>query len=87
MRNLNPRIKSPSAFAGALASHVRRSLRSLAAGRHSIGLRLLVGVLLFSGAVTLILTAIQLYVDYCREISAIELRFQPDWRELHGQPG
>ena len=75
MRNLIQGIKSPSAFAGALACHVRQRLRSLAANRNSIGLRLLVGVLLFSGAVTIILTAIQLYVDYRRETSAIELQF------------
>ena len=41
-------------------------LRSLAASRHGIGVRLLIGVLLFGGVVTLILTAIQLYVDYRR---------------------
>jgi PAS domain S-box-containing protein len=49
-------------------------LRSLAAPRHSIGARLLAGVLLFSGSVTLILTAIQLYIDYRREVSALEMQ-------------
>ena len=57
-----------------LAADVRGRLRSLAATRHSIGARLLTGVLLFSGAVTLILTVIQLYLDYRREVSAIDLR-------------
>jgi PAS domain S-box-containing protein len=49
-------------------------LRSLAASRQGIGARLLMSVLLFSGAVTLILTAIQLYLDYRRDVSAIAWR-------------
>ena len=75
MRNLNHPIKSLSDSAGMLASRVRHSFRALAANRHSIDKRLLVGVLLFSVAVTLILSAIQLYVEYRRDVSAIELRF------------
>lgn len=40
----------------------------------SIALRLLVFVLLFSSAVTLVLTAFQLYLDYRFDVSAIERR-------------
>ena len=57
-----------------LIARGRKVLRSLAATRHGIGARLLTGVLVFSGSVTLILTALQLYVDYRRDISALELR-------------
>ncbi len=39
-----------------------------------VGLRLLVGVLAFSSVVTLILTALQLYLDYRRDVGAIEDR-------------
>jgi hypothetical protein len=53
---------------------VNELLRSLSAPRHGIGARLLAGVLLFSGSVTLVLTAIQLYVDYRREVSALEVQ-------------
>lgn len=48
--------------------------QSLAVSRHSIGARLLAGVLIFSGCVTLVLTAIQLYIDYRHEVSALEMR-------------
>jgi PAS domain S-box-containing protein len=53
---------------------VRARLKSLAELRHGVGLRLLARVLLFSGVLTVILTAIQLYEDYRRDVSAIELR-------------
>jgi PAS domain S-box-containing protein len=46
----------------------------LAEVRHGIGARLLALVLLVSGFVTVILTVIQLYVDYRRDVSAIQLR-------------
>jgi PAS domain S-box-containing protein len=46
----------------------------LAQLRSSIALRLLVFVLLFSSAVTLVLTAFQLYLDYRFDVSAIERR-------------
>ena len=39
-----------------------------------IGWRLVVGVLLFSSAVTLLLTLTQLYLDYRRDVGAIDLR-------------
>ena len=51
-----------------------RFLRSLVATRHSIGVRLLIGVLLFSGSITLVLSATQLYIDYRRDVSVIESR-------------
>jgi len=42
--------------------------------RSAVGFRLLVAVLLFSSLVTLTLTALQLYLDYDREVGAIETR-------------
>jgi diguanylate cyclase (GGDEF)-like protein len=41
---------------------------------HGIGRRLLLAILLFSSAVTLLLTALQLYVDYERDVGTIESR-------------
>jgi len=67
-------LKRLSSFASMLAAHVRGCLGSLAVNRHSIGARLLIGVLLFSGSVTLIMTVIELYIDYRRNVSALELR-------------
>src|SRR5260370_39720720 len=57
-----------------LLSRIRETWRSLNRLRHGIGLRLLVGVLLFSSAITLILTLFQLYLDYRQEFGAIESR-------------
>jgi len=73
-RKLDQRSKHSLGFSARFAAHVSELLRSLAASRHSIGARLLAGVLLFSGSVTLVLTAIQLYIDYRREVSALELQ-------------
>jgi PAS domain S-box-containing protein len=73
-RKLDQRLKHLLGFSARFALHVNELLRSLAAPRHSIGARLLAGVLLFSGSVTLVLTAIQLYIDYRREVSALELQ-------------
>jgi PAS domain S-box-containing protein len=42
--------------------------------RSGIGPRLLAGVLLFSSAITLLLTSLQLYLDYRRDVGAIEGR-------------
>ena len=42
--------------------------------RSGIGLRLLAGVLLFSSAITLLLTLLQLYLDYRRDVGTIERR-------------
>jgi PAS domain S-box-containing protein len=41
---------------------------------HSLTVRLLINVLLFSACVTLILTVVQLYLEYRNEVSALELR-------------
>jgi PAS domain S-box-containing protein len=73
-RKLDQRLKHLSGFSATFAAHVNGLLQSLAAPRHSIGARLLAGVLLFSGSVTLVLTVIQLYIDYRREVSVLELR-------------
>jgi PAS domain S-box-containing protein len=48
--------------------------RIFGGARSGIGLRLLAGVLLFSSVVTLALTALQLYLDYAREVGVIETR-------------
>jgi len=48
--------------------------RILGKARGGIGLRLLAGVLLFSSVVTLALTALQLYLEYEREVGVIESR-------------
>ncbi len=48
--------------------------RSLNRLRSGIGLRLLAGVLLFSSAITLLLTGLQLYLDYRRDVGTIERR-------------
>ena len=65
-----------SGFAGELAAPAWRRLRSFADMRHSLGVRLLSSVLLFSACVTLILTLIQIYFEYRRDVSALELRLQ-----------
>jgi len=51
-----------------------RSFFSAPSGR-SIAVRLLVSVLLFSSAVTLTLTALELYLDYERDVATINVRF------------
>ena len=48
--------------------------RIFGGARSGIGLRLLAGVLLFSSAVTLALTALQLFLEYEREVGVIESR-------------
>ncbi|HUI14765.1 MAG TPA: PAS domain S-box protein, partial [Xanthobacteraceae bacterium] len=75
MRNLEQLIKPILDSVGTLASRVRRRLQAIAANRHSVGVRLMVGALLFGGVITLILTAAQLYIEYRNEVSAIESRF------------
>ncbi|HLG87565.1 MAG TPA: ATP-binding protein [Alphaproteobacteria bacterium] len=59
---------SPSPFFGS------RLLQRIGTFRSDIGFRLLAAVLLFSSIVTLMLTALQLYLDYDREVGAIETR-------------
>ncbi|GAB2174454.1 ATP-binding protein [Dongia sp. agr-C8] len=56
------------------ARPAERHLPKLGDLRHGIALRLLVFVLLFSSAVTLVLTAVQLYLDYRFDVGAIEQR-------------
>lgn len=52
------------------------SWRSLAWVRRGIAPRLLASVLLFSSAITLLLTLLQLYLDYRRDVAEIESRLQ-----------
>ncbi|MDB5541276.1 MAG: domain S-box protein [Devosia sp.] len=63
-----------STFAGALSARLGERLPALAAARHGVGIRLLAGVLLFSMFVTVILTGIQLYRDYQRDVAGITSR-------------
>lgn len=51
-----------------------RLLHRIGTFHSDIGFRLLAAVLLFSSIVTLTLTALQLYLDYDREVGAIETR-------------
>ena len=74
---MDQRSKYLLGYAAGFTAHVNEFWQSLALSRHSIGARLLAGVLLFSGSVTLVLTAIQLYLDYRREVSAIEVQLNP----------
>jgi PAS domain S-box-containing protein len=55
--------------------------------RGGIGLRLLAAVLLFSSIVTLTLTVLQLYLDYDRERSVIEIRLDEIGRSYLGSIG
>ncbi|MGV7216284.1 ATP-binding protein [Bradyrhizobium sp. UFLA05-112] len=55
--------------------------------RSGIGLRLLSAVLLFSSIVTLTLTALQLYLDYDREMGIIETRLNEIGRSYLGSLG
>jgi len=77
------RIKSPIAswFLGS------RFWRMIGWSRGGIGLRLVAAVLLFSSIVTLTLTALQLYLDYDREVSGIETRLDEIGRSYFGSIG
>ncbi|MBW7971026.1 ATP-binding protein [Bradyrhizobium sp. BR 10289] len=55
--------------------------------RSGIGPRLLAAVLLFSSVVTLMLTALQLYLDYDREVGVIETRLEEIGRSTTGSLG
>ncbi|MCP3465600.1 ATP-binding protein [Bradyrhizobium sp. CCGUVB23] len=55
--------------------------------RSGIGLRLLAAVLLFSSIVTLTLTALQLYLEYQREVGIIETRLDEIGRSYLGSLG
>ena len=70
---MDRREKRLSGFAAALAARVGDCLQSLAATRNSMACGCW-PPLLFSGSVTLVLTAIQLYIDYRRDVSVLKLR-------------
>src|SRR6202007_1245595 len=55
-------------------ARIRTTWRSLNRLRSGIGLRLLTSVLLFSSAITLLLTLLELYLDYRRDVGTIEQR-------------
>ena len=55
-------------------SWIRTTWRALNRLRNGIDLRLLASVLLFSSAITLLLTLLQLYLDYRRDVGTIEHR-------------
>jgi PAS domain S-box-containing protein len=55
-------------------ARIRTAWRSLDGLRSGIGPRLLASVLLFSSAITLFLTLLQLYLDYRRDVGTIENR-------------
>ena len=70
------RLEHRQGFTSALIVRGREVLRSLAASRHGIGARLLISVLLISSFVTVILTALQLYADYRRDVADVESRLE-----------
>jgi hypothetical protein len=55
-------------------ARIRTTWRSLNRLHSGIGLRLLARVLLFSSAITLLLTLLQLYLDYRRDVGTIDHR-------------
>jgi PAS domain S-box-containing protein len=67
-----------------LGSPLMRLFKWLGGG---IGPRLLAAVLLFSSVVTLMLTALQLYLDYNHEVNAIESRLNEVGRSYLGSLG
>src|SRR3954447_10604246 len=69
------------AMSGALLSRIFNWSRS------GVGPRLLAAVLLFSSLVTLMLTALQLYLDYDREVGVIETRLDEIGRSTTGSLG
>src|SRR5512142_186658 len=77
------RIESPIAC----SSPGSRFWRMFEWSRGGIGLRLVAAVLLFSSIVTLTLTALQLYLDYDREVTSIETRLDEIGRSYFGSIG
>ena len=75
-READEGLRRHSGLAGKLAANARGRLRSFANMRHSLGVRLLNSVLLFSACVTLILTLVQLYLGYRSDVSVLELQLQ-----------
>src|SRR5262245_47311170 len=59
---------------GSMSSRIGADWPSLHRLRHGLALRLLVSVLLFSSAITLVLTLLQLYRDYRHDVGTIEGR-------------
>jgi PAS domain S-box-containing protein len=55
-------------------ANVRGRLRSFAPMRHNLAVRLLSRILFFSACVTLILTVLQLYLEYRHDVSALEVQ-------------
>ncbi|MGO8919219.1 MAG: ATP-binding protein [Stellaceae bacterium] len=68
-----------------LGPHVPPHFHRLLGG--GIGRRLLIRVLLFSSAVALVLTLLQLYLDYRRDLSLIDQRFEEIERSYLGSLG
>ena len=77
------RIESPIAC----SSLGSRFWRMFDWSRGGIGLRLVAAVLLFSSIVTLTLTALQLYLDYDREVRSIETRLDEIGQSYFGSIG
>jgi len=71
---VNGHVKQLPGFASRVAAGMRERLRSIVAMLNSLSARLLIGVLIVSGCATLLVTAVQLAVDYRRDVSAINLR-------------
>jgi PAS domain S-box-containing protein len=69
-------MKRHLAFVRKLAARARERVRSFAAMRDRLGVRLLSRVLLFSVCVTLILTLLQLFIEYRNEVSLLERRLE-----------
>jgi PAS domain S-box-containing protein len=61
-------------FGGRLKANLRGRLRWLADIGDNLSVRLLSRVLLFSACITLLLTLLQLFLEYRHEVSALELR-------------
>ena len=80
---------APTGVGRALAPPMFTSLlsRLFSWSRSGVGLRLLAAVLLFSSVVTLTLTALQLYLDYDREVGLIETRLGEIGRSTTGSLG
>jgi PAS domain S-box-containing protein len=66
--------RASNADGGSPVARFTTAWRSLLGFRAGIGWRLLVGVVFFSSVVTLILTLTELYLDYRRDVQAIDLR-------------
>jgi PAS domain S-box-containing protein len=64
-------------FANPFAAEERpRHRRFFAVAPHGIGWRLLLSILLFSALITLILTLLELYLDYRRDVTALDSRLE-----------